>query len=313
MIKKETENIIKINPSVQGYVMPINKTPSNKKYKCSCCGNGWDSPKSHFNKSTSPLYANNDGYINICYTCRDKYYDYLVDLYDGNEVQAIKHFCQMFDILYDKDIVSMSQQTSPTCNRLSNYLSKKNLSKMTGTTFTDGLIHEGSHVEKVGNEYSVTEEVISRWGVGFSESDYNTLEEHYRILKEQNPNCDNNQEIFIKDLCILHMLKMSAVRSGDIDKVTKVTTDYRNTFKQAGLKTINDEEKNADDCWGLWCAQIAQFTPEEYYKDKKLFADFDGIKDYFERFVKRPIKNLMYDTKDRDEEFSVKGGDADDI
>ena len=64
---------------------------------------------------------------------------------------------------------------------------------------------------------------------------------------------------------------------------------------------------------GVTLATIAQYTPEEYYKDKKLYKDFDGLGDYFDRFVKRPLKNLMTGSIERDSEYCVKekSGDAD--
>ena len=52
--------------------------------------------------------------------------------------------------------------------------------------------------------------------------------------------------------------------------------------------------------------RISQYTPEEYYKDKKLYKDFDGIGSYFERFVRRPIINLQFNRNERDYEFCVK-------
>ena len=50
---------------------------------------------------------------------------------------------------------------------------------------------------------------------------------------------------------------------------------------------------------------ISKYTPEEYYKDKTLYKDFDGIGDYFKRFVLRPLRNLQLGTTDRDKEFFV--------
>ena len=34
--------------------------PSKHKYKCSCCGKGYNSLKSNFQKSSSPLFQAND-------------------------------------------------------------------------------------------------------------------------------------------------------------------------------------------------------------------------------------------------------------
>ena len=56
---------------------------------------------------------------------------------------------------------------------------------------------------------NISASAIDRWGIGFTEMDYKNLDEHYKMLKKNNPNVDNNQEIFIKSLCNLNMVLMS--------------------------------------------------------------------------------------------------------
>ena len=56
---------------------------------------------------------------------------------------------------------------------------------------------------------------------------------------------------------------------------------------------------------------IEQYTPAEYFKDKKLFRDADGLGEYFQRFVTRPLRNLMSGEKVMDPEFRVTGRDED--
>lgn len=97
-------------------------------------------------------------------------------------------------------------------------------------------------------------------------------------------------------------------RSDDFDKFTK---SYRETFKQAGLKTIQETDSSNDEVLGVTLSVISQYTPEEYYKDKKLYKDFDGLGEYITRFMARPLKNLLTGSTDRDKEYCVKG-DADD-
>ena len=57
---------------------------------------------------------------------------------------------------------------------------------------------------------------------------------------------------------------------------------------------------------GIGIEEIEKYTPAEYYKDKKLFKDTDEIGNYWERFIKRPLKNLILGSKVRDTEFYVK-------
>ena len=170
-----------------------------------------------------------------------------------------------------------------------------------------------SREQAKSEESTISASAVDRWGVGFTEMDYRLMDDHYRLLKRQNPNCDANQEIFIKSLCSLSMLQANALRDGDSDKYVKLTEQYAKTFKQAGLRTVEEKDNSSDECLGVTLAAISQYTPEEYYKNKDLYRDFDNIGDYFDRFVKRPLKNLMFGTNERDREYYVKdNGDIDD-
>lgn len=292
---------------------------SNKhKFECTCCGKGFSVLKNNFQKSNSPLFQSNDGYLPWCKECSDAYFNLLTALYSQNQEHAIEHFCIQADWVYEENPLIAARDFESghrDRTRISHYAAKKNLNVGGRKTYIDTLKHnfESKKNEIVqskedikNNELSITASAVDRWGVGFTELDYKLMDDHYRMLKRQNPNCDANQEIFIKSLCSLAMLQTNALRDGDSDKYVKLTEQYSKTFKQAGLRTVEEKDNSADECLGVTLAAIAQYTPEEYYKNKSIYADFDGIGGYFDRFVKRPLKNLMLGSNDRDTEFCVK-------
>ena len=296
--------------------------PSKHKYKCSSCGKGYNSLKNNFQKSNSPLFQSNDGYLPWCKDCTDKYMTQLTAFYSGNEEHAIEHFCQQVDWVYDIEPLKCAREISSARSRISSYAAKKNLNVGGRKTYFDSLKYNyeqrqdeviTSREQAKSEESTISASAVDRWGVGFTEMDYRLMDDHYRLLKRQNPNCDANQEIFIKSLCSLSMLQANALRDGDSDKYVKLTEQYAKTFKQAGLRTVEEKDNSSDECLGVTLAAISQYTPEEYYKNKDLYRDFDNIGDYFDRFVKRPLKNLMFGTNERDREYYVKdNGDIDD-
>lgn len=296
--------------------IPRSNQTVEKKYKCSCCGASWDNPKSHFSKSASPLYQSNDGYINICNSCRDTYYYRLVDLYSGNEAHAIRHFCQQFDIIFNEDALSASRQISADRSRISHYQAKKNLGQTTriGFTYIDGMKYDyqtkldtviESREQAKSEESTVSASAVDRWGIGFTEADYKLMDDHYRMLKRQNPNCDANQEIFIKSLCSLSMLQAKSLKEGDSDKYVKLTEQYAKTFKQAGLRTVEEKDSSNDETFCMTLGFISDYTPEEFYQDKELYADWDKIGEYVERHITRPMINLETGSDVRDIEYFV--------
>lgn len=297
--------------------------PQKHKYRCSCCGKGFSGQqKNNFQKTNSPLFQANDGFLPWCKECTDRYMVLLTAFYSNNEEHAIEHFCQQVDWVYDIEPLKCAREISSDRSRISHYAAKKNLNVGNRKTYFDTLKfnYERKQDEVVtsrehakSEDSTITASAVDRWGVGFTEADYKNLDEHYRMLKKNNPNCDNNQEIFIKSLCNINMLMVRALREGDSDKYVKLTEQYSKTFTKAGLKTIQEMDNSADECLGVTLATISQFTPEEYYLGKELYKDFDKIGDYFTRFVKRPLKNLMTGSTERDSEYYVKdkSGDID--
>jgi len=291
-------------------------------FKCSCCGGGFNSQKQNFQKSNSPLFQSNDGYLPWCKSCTDKYMVIITGLYSNNEEHAIEHFCIQADWVYDVEPLKCAREISSDRSRISHYAAKKNLNVGGRKTYFDTLKFNyeqkqesviTSREQAKSEDSTITASAIDRWGVGFNEVDYKNLDEHYRMLKKNNPNCDNNQEIFIKSLCSINMLMVRSLKNGDSDQYVKLTEQYSKTFTKAGLKTIQETDNSADECLGVTLATISQYTPEEYYKDRSLYKDFDGLGDYFDRFVKRPLKNLMTGSTERDYEYYVKdkAGDLD--
>jgi len=284
------------------------------KYYCSCCGKGFNSQKMNFHKSNSPLWQSNNGYLTWCKGCTDKYVSDLVALYSGNEEHAIKHYCQQVDWVYDIEVLKQAREISSDRSRISHYSAKKNLNVGGRKTYIDSkkFAYENKQDEIItsrdqakSEESSITATAVDRWGIGFTEADYKNLDEHYKMLKKNNPNCDNNQEIFVKSLCNINMLMVRALKDGDSDKYVKLTEQYAKTFKQAGLKTVEEKDSSNDETFCMTLGFISNYTPEEFYQDQDLYKDYDNIGEYIERHITRPMINLETGSDVRDKEFFV--------
>lgn len=295
------------------------------KYKCSCCGKGFTKQQGNFQKTNDVLYQANGGYLPWCKECTDRYVEQTTALFSNNEEHAMKDFCQRAGWNYDISALVASRETYSghrDRSRISHYAAKRNLNCGGRKTYIDSLKNEQEQKEQEvisskeqikSDDINVTGSAVDRWGVGFTPQDYKNLDEHYRMLKRNNPNADNNQEIFIKDLCNINMLKIHALQNGDSKEYATLVEQYSKTFKQAGLKTIEEKDNSNNETVGVTLATISQFTPEEFYKDKALYEDWDEIGNYFERHVCRPMENIMTGSETRDKEFFVpeNGGDDD--
>nr|DAQ94579.1 MAG TPA: hypothetical protein [Caudoviricetes sp.] len=315
--------MIDINVNIH---IPRSAEPFDEKkhsFKCSCCGKGYSKQNGYFQKSNDVLFQSNGGYLPWCKSCTDSYVNQVVALYSNNEELAMKDFCQRAGWNYDVNALVASMETYSghrDRTRISHYAAKKNLNCNGRKTWIDTVKHNYLQKEAeviTTREQTKAEEVnvkgssVDRWGLGFTGMDYKNLDEHYFMLKKNNPNADNNQEIFIKALCNINMLMVRALQAGDSKEYASLVKDYSSTFKQAGLRTIEEKDNSNNETVGVTLATISQYTPEEFYKDKTLYSDNDGLGDYYDRHILRPMKNLMHDEDVRDKEFFVPDGDID--
>lgn len=309
--KIDTSVNIKIPRSKEQY------DPSKHEYKCFCCGKGYNGQqKNNFHKSPSPLFQSNDGFLPWCKECTDKYMVGLTALYSGNEEHAIEHFCIQSDWVYDIEPMKAAREISSDRSRISHYAAKKNLNVGGKKSYIDSLKcsyenkqHEAiqSKEEIKEKEVSVTGTAIDRWGVGLTEWDYNILEDHYKMLKKNNPNCNNNQEIFIKSLCNINWLMSKMLRSKNCDtsKYSTLVDQYSKTFNKAGLMTIAEKDASNDETFCMTLGFISDYTPEEFYQNKELYKDWDNIGEYIDRHITRPMINLETGSDIRDTEYFV--------
>lgn len=286
------------------------KNNSNDKHNCCQC----DDEKlvlSDFYQCYSSFYSNTNR-LPICKKCLNrKFIQYSLE-YHSHE-KAIQRICMAFDLYYSQSIFDSCKNDNENVI-VGNYIKRLNMVQYKGKTFDttlgEGFVFSGEKLtkttQKSDNEPQIKPEDIDTWGGGLSATDYDILNSHYKFLKDANPQCDSNAEIFITDLCYTKMQQMKAVREGRVDDYNKLTESYRKSFQTAGLKTVREANADEDFTIGVNAETIEKYTPAEYYKNKKLYQDYDDLGEYLDRFLLRPLRNLMHGTKDRDYEFFVK-------
>ena len=299
------------------------KDPPGTMYRCSDCGEFYTDQK-NFYRSMSPLFAGNNGYFPVCKTCVRNYYDYLVEYYSGNEEKALDRMCSVMDLYYSDAIAVASKSVSTSNPRISSYISKTQMKQYSdkGTTYLDTIrdrnnctIENFDDVEEVNEsgEKVISPRLIKQWGFGYEPEEYSLLQEHYKMLTTQFTNADAVQDALIKDLCTIKVLQTRAMKKGDPDSFDKFTKLYHSTLKAGGLKTRSETDSIDDEsaCWGNFIKDVETLSPADIYLDKKMFDDADKVKEYFERFILRPVINFFSGSRESDPEYSVMPGEDD--
>lgn len=321
MARKQLKKV-PVTPKVNKKAKPTEIEPrivSDEKYRCSCCGFEYKKQEGNFNKSKSHIYRGNNGYMTICIKCISQLYDGYVEFFDKDEDAAMERICQITDMVVDEVAWAASRKISATRSRMSAYVSKLNLRQSAvGHTYSDTLIRrweaEVENAESIkdieeNEDIEISVETIRRFGMGFEEKDYDVMANEYEswVDKYGAPEDKRQEELYVT-MCYLKLNLQKAIRS-DAAGVGTLANSYKG-FIEAATTEIEDRKKKAEaemelKPLGVMIRDIEQYCPAEYYKDTKLYEDFDSIGDYITRFMLRPLRNLLTGSKDVDKEFSL--------
>ena len=290
-------------------------------YLCCSCKKHFKKLDGDFPASQSELYAGLDYHLPICKTCLDKLFMHYTEVYGNDEDKAIRRICMTFDIYYNKSLLNASRKITKDRSRIHTYISRANLLQYKDKTYDTTLDEENNNIitdeqlsdmnakelKKLNNNRKI-------WGNDYSAEEYDLLNNHYSMLTKQIDSIDFVQETLIRDLCDIKIQQIRARKANDLDKYEKLIKLYQSTLSNAKLKPNNGSTiDDVNDCYGSWLNDIEQFTPAEFYKDKTKYRDFFGLKEYVERFMYRPLKNLITGSREMDDEFSIKNENDGDI
>ena len=249
------------------------------------------------------FYAN--GKFNICKNCMKEY------IYSNDQINLInfKTILRIFNIPYfEKEFKSAMESNNET---IGTYM--KNLAlNHKDAIWLDSDDMEGKNVDIV-NEGFTDRDLVKRWGYGFTMDELQWLEENYHEWTTHHE-CDKlSIQRLVQMICIKELEIRNARQNGKpTDKLEKALMELMNNSNLTPRNMSAVNESDSSKIFGIWLKDIEQHRPAEYFKDKKIYHDFDGIGDYFERFILRPMKNLLVGTREFDKEFTIEddnGGD----
>lgn len=319
-LKKPVQKVVKeAKPTeIEPKIIP------DETYRCVCCGYKYKKQESNFSKSKSPLFKGNHSYIPICRNCVAELYEQYSKFYNGDENAAADRICQITDMYYDQDLWDSSRKISEmrggkSRNRISTYISRLNLNQADGaTTYSDTLVRRwkaqvenAETIEEVveNEDIETPEEVVRRFGMGFEAGEYESLQYEYDDwVKRYGLPGDKRQEELYVSICFMKLNLRKLLQKGD-SNIGTAANSYKSQI-DAATTEIEDRKKKAEadkrlTPLGEMIRDIEEYCPAEYYKDKKIYADFDSLREYIERFMIRPLRNLLTGSKELDKEFSL--------
>jgi len=276
-----------------------------------------------FYSSVDDLDSN--GVFSICKECCDKLYDGYFST-ERDVARAILRTCRKINLKFDEGAVKAAElhiETKKANNGTVNSVMgmyKGKLSSSQKSSFGDkdsspDLTFSEPHIilpvaHPLDASDISTDELQQKWGKNYNFEDYEYLEREYSEWEKTN-SCDTKAEKkLIIEICH-KSLEIEKRREETGTTPSALVTDLQNIMKTAAVDPSKANAAGAgrsQETFSGIIKIIEEKEPADYFEDKELFKDFDNIGWYFRKYVTRPLKNFITQSRD----FNVAEDDSDD-
>ena len=269
---------------------------------CCRCGN---SDKKAFYVSKSVYFAYT-GKIPMCKPCLAKTLDEKTAIY-GSRANAFDDLARMFDFKLVKKVYDSVKSEEVTNIFIGKYFRNlgfgASISENASYLDSDFDITESTDISNYFEEEEPYElnrrQLALDWGVGFSDSDYIFLEKRYSKLSTMANIEYESDVVIIRQICLEELnLRKIREKGGTTKDALKTIQELMST---ASIRPTDIKAANAgalSSYYGKWIDQIEENEPAEFFKDKSLYEDYDGLGQYFKDWILRPLKNLLTGSRD---------------
>lgn len=320
LTKRRSASDVKIDSSVK--IQRIDAT-KNGTFKCTCCGKEYSKQAGNFPSSNSILFAGNGGYITICRDCVERYFMQLIGYYSGNDEHAMERCCQLFDWYYNTDITALARdrKNEKGYSMLSSYASKMNMAqfKNKGTTYMDTVKDRASEkimkiedlqtIDEVGEAMddeptsNISIETIKFFGYGYTNEEYEYLEEQYGDWCARYECKTKAQEELFKSLCVAQLSIQRAQKKGNAKEVNDTMRTFQDLLGTANIKPnqTNDNALAEQNSFGTLIKKWENERP--ICEPDKEWQDVDKIHEYIDTYFLGHLCNLVHVKNDKEEAY----------
>lgn len=264
-----------INPGVGN---SDSDTPK-KVYKCVCCGSERTRPNGSFPLTRSPLFAGNDGYAPVCWSCVNKYYERMVNFFNGNETLAGDHVCSVLDLYFNADAFNSTTVRGQT-TRMKLYMSRLNQLQYEGKTYLETYLDRNASAILSDTDSFATGtnvDTVRKWGFGFEPDQYAMLDAEYADWEARCVIDSKSREKLVRDMCVITLKQQTALHEGNIDTYKSLTELYQKTLDRAELspKIVASKDKGNEKPIGVMIKMFEEERPIS--EPRPEWKDVDGI------------------------------------
>ena len=264
------------------------------------------------------IEVDSNGFMSVCSDCANILFDNLIMADDSIELATLK-MCRKLNMKYDEGAIESAKKQIETVREsgktIPSFLSiyKIKLVSTQSTKFsnreTEDLTYQEVTTINVSqdattlqnlNEEEIDSEVVMFWGEGYGLKDYEWLEKKLADWKRTHKSDTEAEESLLREI-VFKQFEIKKARETLKPVTSSMLKDLQDLMKTANVDPAKAALANAgrsNDTFSSFIRMIEDNRPAEYYQDKELFRDFDGLEKYFTKYVVRPLKNFVTQSRD---------------
>lgn len=282
----------------------------NRIDKCYCRRCQRQMVPSKFLEATDTLLDRN-GKMSVCSECIDDLFDKIFSV-ENDLSKTILRLCRMLNVVYlDTAVQSTISHASTMYNKngkmppVFGYYKAKvtSMAALNSTgilTFSEpGIAISDTPLNP--DDVEGGHDAIAFWGDGLSLEDYTFLEREFADWKKTHKSDTKAEITLLKEICFVQLdirKKRTVNGTTGVGAELKLLQDLMKTASVDPAKASMANTGKSQDTFSSFIKTIEETEPADYYKDKELFKDFDNIEWYFDKYVRRPLKNFVMNSRD---------------
>lgn len=271
-----------------------------------------------------------NGFFSICKRCCDELYSGYYRI-EHDVARAILQSCRKLNIKFDeasvestvaqlKTYADKGRQTDSVLGIYKGKLianSKNNMSDKSSSidlTFVEpSVVLPPAHPL---DDSKTSFDLQQYWGDNYNFDDYQYLEREMSEWRKTH-RCDTKaEETLLKEICHKSLeIRRQRLKNGGGSTATlvKELQDLMKTASVDPSKTSSIGAGKSQETFSAFIKIIEENEPADFYKDKELFKDVDNIDWYFKKYLTRPLKNFITQSRDFNVEEDDEESDFDSL
>lgn len=259
-----------------------------------------------------------NGWLSVCSNCCNELFDSYIA--EGNPLElAVLKMCQKLNLKYDEGAIESAKKQVETVREsgkaippflsiykiklVSTQSSKFDKRESEDLTYKEVPVINVSQAQNTLDNFDPDEidpDVILFWGEGFETKDYAWLERTMDEWKKTHRSDTMAEQVLLKEI-VIKQFEIKKTREAGKPVTSSSLKDLQDLMRTASVDPSKANQASSgrhNDTFSAFIRMIEENRPAEYYQDRKLFEDFDGLEQYFLKYISRPLKNFITGSRD---------------